>query len=523
MHRLPPTIRRRGQRRGFTLTELLVAVAVLLVVIIATARIFGTVTKVTGAGQANADLLQTAQTIERQIRADLANLSRDGFMLIESVEVPNNVNGAASPLLNSALATTATLRCDRLVFFVEGQFSSTQFAGSQAKHTSGGDTFYPNKQATAARIYYGHGVQLKNADPLTDAFLPLSNNQPLLPWTFDSPADGPDLSIRNWNTGAYIKDINASQPGAREWILARQPILLADDGVNGFLLFNSTQTDPKNSTVAIWFDPVQTPGANFDPGPLSSRVDIAGSTLDKIRQTITNFGTNNATQQRTQILRALNNGATPNTLRFPRAEKVAPSMDRMDQMLTNPTLAANCSSFIVEWTWADRTGLVKDNSTGIAVDPSPANPGSGDEWVGVVMNGTSEQPWFGLPDASRGVYSLSQSFFYNGNCNGTWGCFGLPIYPVNVEGSLTSGGPLNNLPVSFVNGQGSTKVYRASFGLNQTRAYDYDPSTNQATVFPNLNYTPWPTALRFTITLHDPQQRFTEGRTFQFVVELPRR
>ena len=94
--------------RGFTLTELLVAVGVLIVVILATARIFGTVTKVTSAGEANADMLQTAQAIERQLRNDLARISTDGFFLIQGVEVENDVNGSGAPLLNSALPASAT-------------------------------------------------------------------------------------------------------------------------------------------------------------------------------------------------------------------------------------------------------------------------------------------------------------------------------------------------------------------------------------------------------------------------------
>jgi hypothetical protein len=62
------------------------------------------------------------------------------------------------------------------------------------------------------------------------------------------------------------------------------------------------------------------------------------------------------------------------------------------------------------------------------------------------------------------------------------------------------------------------RLYQATFGYNATQAL------NAAGVpDPEVGYTPWPTALRFTFTLHDPEQRFPEGRAFQFVVELPRR
>jgi hypothetical protein len=385
-----------------------------------------------------------------------------------------------------------------------------------------GETGWPVKQATAARIYYGHGVQIPDGVPGADAFPLLSTGQPLLPWTVDFPSNGPDLSLRNWTTGAFIRDVIATQPSAREWTLARQAILLADDGVGGLLRYHALQSQPKNSTVGIWANPAQTPGVNFDPGPFSSRVDIAASTLDRIRQTVTGFGTNTPAQQRTQMLRALNDFSSPNPLRFPRAERIAPGVDRLDQMLTNPVIAGYCSSFIVEWTWTDGTGRVIDPSTGLPVDPTPAAPGSGDEWVGIIVNpslptGTpsfAEQPWFGLPDASRGVTAISQAPAYTGACNGPWGCLGLPIYPENIEGS-----PF----LSTIPGQPGVRVYRATFGLNATRPFEIDPATGQAAIGAGLNFTPWPNALRFTVTLHDPRQRFAEGRTFQFVVELPRR
>ena len=68
-------------------------------------------------------------------------------------------------------------------------------------------------------------------------------------------------------------------------------------------------------------------------------------------------------------------------------------------------------------------------------------------------------------------------------------------------------------------------VYQAIFGPNGE-----EPVTNGArqtrdetvSVREMRNdYTPWPTALRFTMTLHDPNLALSSGRTFQFVVDLP--
>ncbi len=62
-------------RRAFTLTELLVAIVVLLVVILAVGRIFGTASTVVKNGEANADILQETSAVEQLIRNDLARIS----------------------------------------------------------------------------------------------------------------------------------------------------------------------------------------------------------------------------------------------------------------------------------------------------------------------------------------------------------------------------------------------------------------------------------------------------------------
>ena len=62
-------------RRAFSLTELMVAVSVLVVVIFATGKIFSTVSQVTRTGMGAAEVLQTAAAIERQFREDIRRLS----------------------------------------------------------------------------------------------------------------------------------------------------------------------------------------------------------------------------------------------------------------------------------------------------------------------------------------------------------------------------------------------------------------------------------------------------------------
>ena len=143
-------------RKGFTLTELMVAVLILVIVIIATSKIFGTVGRVAGLGEAGAAVLQESAAIERQIRSDFERLSREGFFMIRCVEIPNDVNvNAGGPLLNPALTPTAKIRSDQIIFFAHGVQSIETLLANAGTNRKG--------QSAVSRIYYGHGFQVPAA------------------------------------------------------------------------------------------------------------------------------------------------------------------------------------------------------------------------------------------------------------------------------------------------------------------------------------------------------------------------
>ncbi len=389
--------------RSFTLIELIMAVAVLVVLLAVAGGIFQAVVTVTAAGMATADLLAQAAAIERVLRSDFERLSREGFLAIRCVGVRNDVNHPG-PLLAPALAPDAVLRADQIIFFTQGVGSVRTFragAGVNRKGTS-----------TVARVYYGHAFQLPGAPPversdgLVWAIDPLvDRNDPLVPWT-----TGACMLVRTRfqnnatdSPGDYIVDgdhgtVDATQPPAHKWLLARQSVILADDGGSPNVFLFTLREGGFRSTA--WID---------DAVIVNGRVDAAASRLDDIRRVVLDPDGDGVVdpwpRQREMIA---------NALFYPRAERTAPGPHRVDQALTNHVLAAGCSSLAIEWTWA-----------------------GGDR--------AAEQPWFGLD---------------------------------------TAGG-------------------EAIFGYDRT-------------------LTPWPTAIRFTMTLHDPRGVLESGRVFQFVVYVGR-
>ncbi len=260
-----------------------------------------------------------------------------------------------------------------------------------------------------------------------------------------------------------VSSIDATQPPATRWLLARQAVVLADDGGDPVVFLGQNR-----SAISIADDVV-----------INGRVDAAKGQLNDIRNDVTGSGT--WVDQRDTIATAVF---------YPRAERVAPSMHRVDQALTNHVLASACSSFIIDWTYENAVGgfdLDDDGfQDGVQIDPA------------------GEQPWFGLPDPQRGVDTF---LAWHGTPAPT------TIFATNIDDTtLTPAG-------AAVEAAGTdVVVYEAIFGYNQDTPLD-------AFGFPGpaLGYTPWPSAIRITMIVHDARTRLENGRRIQFVIDLPRR
>ncbi len=512
---------RRLRRSGFTLVELLVAVVVLLVVIIAVARIFSTVGQVTAYGKATAELLQEARAIEDRMRQDLARLSAEGFFAIQCVEVRNDANFAQTgQLLDPTKDVKYVFRADRLIFFMDGHVPTSGYVDSQ--EISPGSVAGNNPNSMHSRVYYGHAVQFPTAAPLSDPCC-YGDGQPLAPWSASDPFDENTLvEMQAWPNGGFGQPIVGTQPQPSQWLLMRQPVLLADDG--GSPLFYASQD--RNAAGSIWPD---YDGGTQDRGSIrKGRVDIASQTSEQIQRYVTRIGDSFPANPPANYdpVRPFfqSSGGTKSSLRiiadafsYPRGEKTPPSSRREDQLLTSAMLGSNVSSFAIDWTYDDGVGrqLADDGTVLGGVDFVTGNLAA---MTGAVVDVARPIPWFGLPGltaaqnpyAARGV----QSFTNYSNSYPT-----LPIYPIDIEGQ----NPVDVSPL----GNGSNAVirtYQAAFGVNRGRAYEtLGPGPEGRWMDPELGYAPLPTAIRVTLKLHDSRGTIQEGQTFQFVISIPRR
>jgi hypothetical protein len=162
---------------------------------------------------------------------------------------------------------------------------------------------------------------------------------------------------------------------------------------------------------------------------------------------------------------------------YPRAQRVAPGPHRVDQALTSQVLAGACSS----------------------------------------VSADGPHPWFGLdpvgpPGRGRGVRTLAQ--------------YVAGLEP-DVRPQTIRPGTIEQLANTLTTDAGraiqqtGAVVYEAIFGCNHHAPLD--PAAG--TPWPGgpdaqIAYTPWPSALRITMTLHDAAGRLDAGREVQFVVHL---
>jgi hypothetical protein len=365
-------------------------------------------------------------------------------------------------------------------------------------------------QGSVSRIYYGPAFQLPKALAVVPPSGPTVAAQdprvrpgdpPLVPWHFGTHdmvrtifQDDPSSSPADYVTSPD-GSVNATQPPANRWLLARHAVVLVDDG------------DHRASYLeGLAGGAIRTAERIDDAVVLGGRVDAVDWELNDIRLNVLDADNNGIDPWRTQ------RETIAAFLFYPRAERSAPGTHRVDQALTNHVLAGACGSFIIDWTYKRGVG-VATNSEGTRFR------GFWDPRALPYIN--QGQPWFGLNDAGdpgsdRGVRTYDEYFTGLNTLHQP-----RTILPLNIEPDL--GGMMTPAAADLESTGPGVIVYEAIFGYNRDRPLD--PFTGQPwSANPNsetVAYTPWPSALRITMVLHDAEGKLEAGRQVQFVINLP--
>jgi type II secretory pathway pseudopilin PulG len=306
----------RRSRSAFTLLEALIAVAALGLLAVGVASIFDATGKTVQTGRTLSSFNAYASLIEQQLRADIAKMTPDGFLVIRNEMADRTGDGNITlPTNNQTVSVDAVplydgderarmRRIDELMFFAKGEFVTAR----PALHKD------YIARSDAARIYYGHGQKARQ-----NLTAPPAPPTPPTDWYYLPELDGviwntnttdPDARLGRSNPGAPFNPPNPNAY-ASDWILLRQVTLLAPPRTSEILpsgtVFgwaandvilednpNQISLQPATSHVfrrlsGLFPNPTSTSMIRLNPRPTSDSglVDIAASDLPLIRSIVT--------------------------------------------------------------------------------------------------------------------------------------------------------------------------------------------------------------------------------------------
>lgn len=529
-----------GGRRAFTISELIVAVGVAVLLIVGIGRIFSTTRTTISTGEASASLTQSGRTLERLLRQDFAGIIRNNqaYMVIRNERLGsgqdvlsrfNRRRGVYLSLADEeAGRDLGTVRLDQIVFYTSGEHASYQYRNPSFGQEN---IISRNDSAPVARVWWGHG--LRDPNP-TDNLEGIKGTMGLAGYRAQFADERGQFAL----TGPDLVNKYAG-----EWVLARQPALLLTrdaagcntSGTEFELNFAPSPIEIFNEFDNYWFDnryfyPPPVPGTDirrrFSPG----YVDLIDMDLSTVMESIVEYGwrTNRFTGAREiypdpldalypgltgplggvdwNVDRTFDVGGDPSayvtdashkaqlnqvseqwarqqryrmmysTGRI-RIETALPSTERLRQMLTHATLLEGCSNFEVAWSNGE-VNYPEGDLVWYDIN-NPANP------YARHPNLTNQDVYEQTPDDARTWY-LTEVLPPSSGLSDAF-----TTIP-NVE-------PQNN------------DLYYAVFGAFVPR--DNDASRGEAW--------PWPKLIRVRLTLHDAQGRIGGGREFEFIFNLP--
>lgn len=227
-------------RRGFTLMELMVAVSLLMLMILAIARIFRDASRAVSMSQASLEMFSNVRAVQEQIASDISGLDRNTFLVIRSKYDPTDLI-RSGPL--------KARRWDQLAFVANGTFANRT-------GTALPNPFADSTSSNAALVWYGHGLVIPDN---------ATNSQGTAVGLFDAPTGTSD----------------------KEFVLLRHAtLLMAPNGATNLINVGGVNIpaydNPSRTTGQINVD-----GAAADI--TASRVAVAAMTPGQLMQNIMRY------------------------------------------------------------------------------------------------------------------------------------------------------------------------------------------------------------------------------------------
>jgi prepilin-type N-terminal cleavage/methylation domain-containing protein len=517
---------------AFTLIELMISLAIMVMLMLGVNMIFSSVGRATGAANASSKIVRDAQAAQTIMNGDMQGIvvteSQLPFLIIqnetiqafrsrqEELGAPDPTN----PMVDNADQGTGTItysnttynnrnhRSDRLKFFTRGLFP---------RQTGNDGVFVADQTGTEAQITYAHLKLYSGSGTLTAA------------GSFPSPG-----------TGTFSS--NSSNYYASQWIFGRSVMLLVPPDATGLIRDNAKTPqnyyDYNGGTLGGGtFSPLRVGVQSHDPGTKwlvqSSRLDLAGTS---IQDELTNI-------KRWYDTPINSTGKNPpawwddHTYRFWGNPFFLRPLNSTSASQTTPLFLSNCTQFMVEYAGdylnQDQNGLITDacgyvtgsydgqkNLTQVTAEYKGTTDGETDFIV--LPNGQRTIRWYGLPRDLDGDGKIPTGL---PDTNKMVDVLPLRDLIQNRFPSATAAAMERKLlgkPADYAvlnTGLQAGEVYAAIWG--PSGSYGYLPSTDPANPAPvPIKGPPLPRLIRIIITLDDPNGRLNEGQTFEYVFRL---
>lgn len=526
------------KRNGFTLVELMIAVALMLLVMVGVGMIFKTAGQATGQGQIVSEITRNAQAAQTVMTGDFNGVSPDSpYILIKSETQPafrNQQDQASSPdptnplidtdpsgtsvtrvnNIPSITYTPATInyrnhRIDKLAFFSRGQF---------ARQTGNDGALEARQSSGESLVWYGHL------------------------WLPDNFGNYPaPTSLANASTtfpGQGTQSTNPNNFYATQWVLGRFGILLTEPtGTTPDQITDTSGVAQRHlsivaSTVSIPLAPLEA-GSLPDKNDTTttqaqahlemSRYDLAATSMSGFQTILKNYIQNNAagTNWWDNLMLAdvqqVNGGFIGG--RFQAQPFLTKPLTSAGYAKQAPILLPGCTHFIVEYAGdfltqnGDPTnanyGQVTDTCYDTTTLPSPTrHPTDGVidfSVIGTPPNATTQIRWYGFPRDTSGDGKVTSTFSSTDSVplRDVWRQLPRESSSKAPFEQFTTSTVANTLPIqanymttgAMTNGE----LYTCAWGPNdQVR----------------------PLLIRITAVVDDPSGRLADGLSFQYVFKI---
>ena len=537
--------RHPAPRPAFTLVELMISIALVLLLILGVNQVFLYTGQAIGAGEAIGDAVRDSRSVQSVFANDFTGIAPNGatlndsaFLTINSAATPAFLNANdlaadkdANPLtqdlngtgndgdpnvpgdvISPATYNSRNHRLDMLGFFTRGNFQ---------RQTGNDGTFVANMSAPEAYVSYGHLWLPDN----NGAFLNTSNPPVTYPGVGTTPANNPNnffatqfvlgrvaMLLRHPNTAAPVNVIYDN--GGTSPVSQAYASILASNGLTCPLFSTCIYKIGSSSAGA---SVTTSSGTTTSLTTLNqSRFDLAGSSIKTIQANLEAYlASSGATDMWWYTLMGLpaNNTAGAPPARFQCNPFVPKPLTAAAMAQASPFFLRGCSQFIVEYAgdFLTQNNDITNVSavTGYGAVLSPGGDGTLD-YVLIPPPGVTPVPpraqwrkqiiWYGLPRSTSGQGTIAKA---NGD-----------VVPLRDWRETAYTTPSSMVPPQTVQAP-FEKVFPTFLANYTTMA----AAQSYTCVFgPN---DPAPQLIRITITLVDPTGRLRDGQTYQYVFPVP--